>query len=99
MKIFLVNIKGESLQTSVKKWFQDKGFGFLDNGKGPDIMVRKADLIKCSYLKVGSNVEFECHSEAKGLVAKKVSLVRNNSNKNKQNGSRDNRKNPFGVMT
>ncbi len=85
------------MQTTVKKWFQDKGFGFLDNGKGPDIMVRKAELVKCSYLKVGSIVEFECHSDTKGLIAKKVSLLRKNNNKS--NGSRETRKNPFGVMT
>lgn len=85
------------MQTVVKKWFQDKGFGFLENGKGPDIMVRKADLIKCSYLKVGSTVEFECHADNKGLIAKKVSLSRKKNNK--QSGYRDTRKNPFGVMT
>ena len=84
------------MQTVVKKWFQDKGFGFLENGKGPDIMVRKADLIKCSYLKVGSTVEFECHADNKGLIAKKVSLSRK---KNNNQSGRDTRKNPFGVMT
>lgn len=85
------------MQTVVKKWFQDKGFGFLENGKGPDIMVRKADLIKCSYLKVGATVEFECHTDNKGLIAKKVSLSRKkNTNNNKQ---RDPQNFRFGVMT
>lgn len=85
------------MQTVVKKWFQDKGFGFLENGKGPDIMVRKADLIKCSYLKVGAIVEFECHIDNKGLIAKKVSLSRKkNTNHNKQ---RDPKNFRFGVMT
>ena len=60
------------MQTVVKKWFQDKGYGFLENGTGPDIMVRKNELIKCSFLKVGSIVEFECHSDDRGLIAKKV---------------------------
>lgn len=86
------------MQTVVKKWFQDKGFGFLENGKGPDIMVRKADLIKCSYLKVGSIVEFECHVDNKGLVAKKVSLSRKNNSK-PNNKHRDSKNYPFGVMT
>ena len=85
------------MQTVVKKWFQDKGYGFLENGTGPDIMVRKNELIKCSFLKVGSIVEFECHSDDRGLIAKKVSLLRK---KNKiENGHRGTRKNPFGVMT
>jgi len=85
------------LQTLVKKWFQDKEYGFLENGTGPDIMVRKAELIKCSYLKVGAIVEFECHIDGKGLMAKKVRLSRKKNNtQNKQRGSRTN---PFGVMT
>ncbi len=85
------------MQTIVKKWFQDKGFGFLENGKGPDIMVRKAELVNCQYLKVGSIVEFECHTDGRGLMAKKVSLKRKKNNK--QNGHRGVRNNPFGVMT
>jgi len=73
------------LQTQVKKWFQDKEYGFLENGTGPDIMVRKKELIKCSYLKARAIVEFECHIEGKGLVAKKVSLLPKKRNiKNKQ---------------
>jgi cold shock protein len=89
------------LQTQVKKWFQDKEYGFLENGTGPDIMVRKSELIKCSYLKVGSIVEFDCHIEGKGLIAKKVSLLPKNRNiQNKQiNKQRGARTHPYGVMT
>ena len=67
------------MQTTVKKWFRDKDFGFLNNGGGPDIVVRKADLVKCQFLKIGATVEFECHTDKQGLVAKKVAL----SNKKK----------------
>lgn len=85
------------MQTRVKNWFQNKGYGFLENGAGPDIMVRKAELIKCSYLKVRSIVEFECHIDNQGLIAKKVSLLTKKSKiQNKQRGSRTH---PFGVMT
>jgi len=63
------------LQTVVKKWFKDKESGFLDNGGGADIMVRKADLVNCQFLKVGVTVEFECHSDKRGLIAKKVKLT------------------------
>lgn len=85
------------MQTIVKKWFQDKEFGFLENGKGPDILVRKAELLKCSYLKVGAVVEFECHTDNKGLIAKRVSLLRKkNTQHNKQ---REPKKFHFGVMT
>ena len=99
------------MQTEVKKWFRDKDFGFLDNGNGPDIMVRKDDLTNCQFLKVGVTVEFECHPDKRGLIAKNVKLVhQNKQNGPKQgghgsHGGRGNHSNqnqkpyPFGVMT
>ena len=62
------------MHTIVKKWFRDKDSGFLDNGNGPDIMVRKAELVNCQFLKVGAAVEFECHTNKNGLIAKNVKL-------------------------
>jgi cold shock protein len=86
------------LQTTVKKWFKDKNFGFLANGNASDIMVRQADLVKCQYLKVGATVEFECHADKKGLVAKKVRLV--NQQSNSHNKKAAHKAEPyFGVMT
>ena len=70
------------LQTIVKKWFRDKNSGFLDNGNGPDIKVDKADLVNCEFLKVGANVEFECHANKQGLIAKKVKLLQKNKSNN-----------------
>jgi cold shock CspA family protein len=87
------------LQTVVKKWFRDKDYGFLDNGSGPDIMVSKADLVNCQFLKVGSTVEFECHPDARGLVAKNVSLSRAVTQKNQANGRPGAKPFRFGVMT
>ena len=86
------------MQTVVKKWFREKDFGFLDNGGGPDIVVRKADLVKCQFLKIGVTVEFECHTDKQGLVAKKVSLL--NKKKYDRHSGKQNPK-PFrpGVMT
>jgi len=87
------------MQAVVKKWFRDKDSGFIDNGGGPDIVVRKADLINCQFLKVGAIVEFECHLEKRGLIAKKVKLT----HKNKLSGQNNRNQNtkPFrpGVMT
>ncbi len=87
------------MQTLVKKWFRDKDSGFLDNGNGPDIIVRKEDLVDCQFLKVGATVEFECHPDERGLIAKKVQL----SNQRKTNGQNNGKKSPkafhFGVMT
>ena len=92
------------MQTVVKKWFRDKDSGFLDNGGGPDIMVRKADLINCQFLKVGANVEFECHPGKQGLVARKVKLLPQNTsggqrNGGQRNGGRSNKEFRPGVMT
>ncbi len=84
------------MQTVVKKWFRDKEYGFLENGSGPDIMVRKADLLNCQFLRIGVTVEFECHVDKSKLVAKNVKL---SHQKNQQNGGRNTKQNPFGVMT
>ena len=90
------------MKTVVKKWLRDKECGYLDNGSGSDIAVRKADLIKCQYLKVGMTVEFECHIEKNGLVARKVSISDQNKSKstnNKGNKGNNNKAHYFGVMT
>ncbi len=88
------------LQTIVKKWFRDKSSGFLDNGNGPDIMVAKSDLVNCEFLKVGVMVEFECHSDKRGLVAKNVKILqRNKSNGQNNKGKRKAKEFRPGVMT
>ena len=88
------------MQTVVKKWFRDKDSGFLENGGGPDIMVRKADLVNCQFLKVGATVEFECHPDKRGLVAKKVKLShQKTSNSNRNGGRGGNKEFRPGVMT
>jgi CspA family cold shock protein len=91
------------LQTIVKKWYRDKNSGFLDNGDGPDIMVIKADLINCEFLKVGVTVEFECHSDKRGLIAKKVKLLQQSKSNDKGNkgnkGKRSTKEFRPGVMT
>ena len=88
------------LQTTVKKWFRDKDTGFLDNGNAQDIMVSKADLVNCEFLKVGVMVEFECHSDKRGLVAKKVKLIHQKKSNGQNNRGKHNPK-EFrpGVMT
>ena len=84
------------MQAVVKKWFRDKEYGFLDNGSGPDLMVRKSDLVKCQFLKVGTTVEFECYPDKGGLIAKNVRLLRQKSLASRSN----NDKSRFiGVMT
>lgn len=87
------------MQTAVKKWFRDKESGFLDNKEGPDIMVHKADLVDCQFLKVGVTVEFECHPDKQGLIAKKVRLLKQKKSDNQNNSNKKNKEFRFGVMT
>jgi len=87
------------LQTVVKKWFRDKDSGFLDNGGGPDIMVRKTELVNCQFLKVGATVEFECHTGKQGLIAKNVKLSHKNRPNSPHKGNRSPKAFRFGVMT
>jgi cold shock CspA family protein len=87
------------LQTVVRKWFRDKASGLLENGSGPNIIVRKIDLINCQFLKVGATVQFECHLDKQGLIAKKVKLLGQNKSNKPKNKKRDVKKFPFGVMT
>ena len=82
------------MQTVVKKWFRDKNFGFLDNGNGPDILVRKAELKNCQFLKVGASVDFECHVDKRGLIAKNVKLAKATRNNKPKDDTFH-----FGVMT
>lgn len=84
------------MQTVVKKWFRDKGSGFLDNGGGSNILVRKEDLVGCAFLKVGAIVEFGCHLGKQGLIAKKVSLFKQ---KKLNSRNKDTKEFRFGVMT
>ena len=87
------------MQTVVKKWFRDKASGLLENGSGPNIIVRKIDLINCQFLKVGATVQFECHLDKQGLIATRVKLLGQNKSNNPKNKKRDVKKFPFGVMT
>ncbi len=87
------------MQTLVKKWFRDKASGLLENGSGPGIVVRKTDLVNCQFLKVGATVQFECHPDKQGLIAKKVKLLGQNKSNNPNKKNRGAKKFPFGVMT
>ncbi len=89
------------MQTVVKKWFREKDYGFLDNGSGPDIMIRKTDLVRCQFLKVGTTVEFECHPDKGGIIAKNVRLIRQNAGEQGAGGNRNKNDRPrfIGVMT
>ncbi len=87
------------MQTVVKKWFRDKDSGILDNGSGPDIIVHKADLVNCQFLKVGAIVEFECHSGNQKIIAKKVRLAQQNKGTKQKNEQRKPKEFRYGVMT
>jgi hypothetical protein len=62
-------------------------------------MVRKADLVNCKFLRVGVTVEFECHPDKQGLIAKKVKLSHQKQSNNRHNGNQGTKEFRPGVMT
>lgn len=66
------------MRTTVK-WFNvAKGYGFLENGAGPDIYVNAKSLRGAERVNTGDLVEFECHVFDGKLVARHVKPVRSN---------------------
>ncbi len=64
------------MKTTVK-WFNvAKGYGFLENGAGPDIYVNAKSLRGAERINTGDLVEFECHVFDGKLVARHVKPVR-----------------------
>ncbi|MDX9875271.1 MAG: cold shock domain-containing protein [Spongiibacteraceae bacterium] len=60
------------MRTTVK-WFNfSKGYGFLENGSGPDIYVNAKSLRGIDRLNTGDLVDFECHVFDGKLVARHV---------------------------
>lgn len=60
------------MRTTVK-WFNlSKGYGFLENGAGPDIYVNAKSLRGVERLNTGDLVDFECHVFDGKLVARHV---------------------------
>ena len=60
------------MQATVK-WFNvSKGYGFLDNGSGPDIYVNAKELKDGQTPQTGDQVVFECHVFDGKLVARDV---------------------------
>lgn len=87
------------MRTTVK-WFNvTKGYGFLENGAGPDIYVNAKSLRGAERVNTGDQVEFECHVFDGKLVARHVKPVRgsqpsssghpnsNHTNSNYNNGN------------
>lgn len=75
------------MQTTVK-WFNiSKGYGFLENGTGPDIYVNAKSLRGTDKVNTGDLVEFECHVFEGKLVARHVRQVRGESRSQGGNGN------------
>jgi cold shock protein len=64
------------MRTTVKWFNPSKGYGFLENGTGPDIYVNAKSLRGMDKISVGDIVEFECHVFEGKLVARHVHPVR-----------------------
>lgn len=61
----------------VKKWFDQKGYGFISQDDGTDVFVHYADIQGGGYrsLDVGDKVEFEIIQSGKGPKAQNVVRV------------------------
>ncbi len=60
------------------KWFSNKkGFGFIEQQDGKDVFVHFSDIKSQGYksLTEGDKVEFNIEENAKGPVAKNVTIV------------------------
>ena len=64
------------MRTTVKWFNAAKGYGFLENGAGPDVYVNAKSIRGADKINVGDVVEFECHVFEGKLVAKHVQPVR-----------------------
>lgn len=64
------------MRTTVKWFNAAKGYGFLENGAGPDIYVNAKSLRGTDSISVGDLVDFECHVFEGKLVAKHVQPAR-----------------------
>lgn len=78
------------MQTTVK-WFNiTKGYGFLDNGTGPDIYINAKSLRGADKVATGDVVEFECHVFEGKLVARHVRPLRREGHASQGHSSQGN---------
>jgi len=61
----------------VKKWFEDKGYGFISRESDGDIFVHFSSIISNNRksLRVGDKVEFEIENYKGKTQAKKVKVI------------------------
>lgn len=66
------------METGKVKWFDDqKGYGFVEQDVGDDLFVHYSDIQQEGYktLSEGQEVEFEIEETEKGLAAKSVTVL------------------------
>jgi CspA family cold shock protein len=66
------------MANGIVKWFNDhKGFGFIEQGDGPDVFVHHSAINATGFktLDEGDQVSFDIEQGPKGLCAANVSVV------------------------
>lgn len=67
-----------STTTGTVKWFNaDKGFGFIEQGKGPDVFVHFRNIAGSGFktLTEGQKVQFVVTQGQKGPQAEEVTVI------------------------
>lgn len=81
------------------KWFDDqKGYGFVEQDVGDDLFVHYSDIQQEGYKTLSENqvVEFEIEETEKGLAAKNVSIVSEQSEEDEAEAEVDDESEDFG---
>lgn len=63
------------MEGEVKRWFDGRGYGFIERDNGEDVFVHFSEIQNAYSLKRGQKVEFEIEETHKGPRAVSVKVI------------------------
>ena len=63
------------MEGTVKRWLDERGYGFIEVDGEDDIFVHNTDLDGTDMLRPGQKVEFDIEKTSKGPQAKNVKVI------------------------